>query len=207
MLGRQFSASAGYEVRRVHLSGSLQGTSFRVRRGAFSATVSVQRFQSPARHGDEADGFELRVVARSRETTAALAPTVQRQGLRLTAGAAASLGIGALALAISGNLTAWATAVLLIPALFAARLCMTLWVADTLGRRVAPAAALPEATRPAAQARDGRRWMAVLEGLDQLHESATERLMLRPFRGLGSAATPLALGPAVAVTPALRSAG
>ncbi len=207
LIGRQFPPGSGYEIQRVHLSGPVEGTSFRIRRGAFAATASVQCFGSPARGGDDPagptnpDAFELRLVARSHSVTTALVHTPHRTGLRLTGGAAASLGVGALALAISGSLTAWATAVLLIPALFAARLCMTLWLADALRRRASAAGALPEATRTAAQARDGRRWDGVLEGLDQLHEDASGRLMLRPFRGLSSATTPLAL------RPALRSAG
>ncbi|MCR9164445.1 MAG: hypothetical protein ACE37F_06585 [Nannocystaceae bacterium] len=203
LMARHMPGSAGYEVQRVRLSGPLQGASFRIRRGPFSATVSVQTFSSPGRSAREEDGFELRVVAsaQSASTTTALATTPERTGLRLTGGAAASLGVGALALAISGNLTAWATAVLLLPALFATRLCMTLWIADTLSRRQGSApAALPPATLSAAQVRDDRRWASVLAGLQQLHEDAAQRLMLRPFRGMGTAAT--ALGPAP-----LRTAG
>ena len=205
LLVHHLPPSAGYEVHRVWLSGSLHGASFRIRRGTFVASVSVQHFQSPARSTDERDAFELRVVARGCSTTTALAQASGNSGVRLTAGAAASLGIGALALAISGSLTAWATAVLLLPALFATRLCMTLWVAETLGRRALPPppSDLPTATLTAAQVRDERRWDHVLAGLQALHENTAERLMLRPFRGLGSARTPLALGPA---TP-LRSAG
>ena len=207
LLARHFPATAGYELQRVRLSGSLQGASFRVRRGGFTASVSVQMFQSPSRDDREPDGFELRVVARARprSTSTALATSAsQRSGLRLTGGAAASLGVGGLALAISGSLTAWATAVLLIPALFATRLCMTLWIAETLNRRALPPADLPPSTLSAAQVRDDRRWQSVLADLQQLHENAAERLMLRPFRGMGSAAaTPLALAPA----EPLRSAG
>lgn len=200
VLARQMPPTAGYEVQRVWLSGSLHGASFRVRRGSFVASVSVQHFQSPARHHEEDDAFALRVVARSSSGSTALMHTTHNSGVRLTAGAAASLGVGALALAVSGNLTAWATAVLMIPAMFAARLCMTLWVANTLGHRPC-VRALPEATLTAAQVRDERRWSNVLSDLQTLHETTAERLMLRPFRGLGSTRTPLALG------PALRSAG
>lgn len=205
LMARHLPGSAGYDVQRVRLSGPLQGASFRIRRGSFAATVSVQMFSSPGRSSRESDGFELRVVASAQpaSTTTALATTPHRTGLRLTGGAAASLGVGALALAISGSLTAWATAVLLIPALFATRLCMTLWIADTLSRRQGPARAeLPPATLSAAQVRDDRRWASVLAGLQQLHENAAERLMLRPFRGMGTAAAPLALAPAP-----LRSTG
>ena len=205
LLARHFPAAAGYEIERVRLSGSLHGASFRVRRGGFAASVSVQMFNSPSRDDREPDGYELRVVARARAglPTTAL-DTTTRSGLRLTGGAAASLGVGGLALAISGSLTAWATAVLLIPALFAARLCMTLWIAETLNRRRAlPPADLPASTLGAAQLRDDRRWQTVLDDLQQLHENAAERLTLRPFRGMGSTATPPALAP---VEP-LRSAG
>ncbi len=201
LLARHLPASAGYEIQRVRLSGSLSGASFRVRRGSFSASVSVQMFHSTGRDREESDGYELRVVARARTASTALAKVPHRNGLRLTGGAAASLGVGALALAISGNLTAWATAVLLIPALFATRLCMTLWIADTLNRRALPPASdLPPSTMTAAQVRDERRWQAVLTDLQRLHENAAERLMLRPFRGMGTAASPLALGPALQST-------
>jgi hypothetical protein len=199
LMARHFPGNAGYDVQRVRLSGPLQGASFRIKRGAFAATVSVQMFSSPGRSAHETDAFELRVVAsaQSATTSTALATTPHRNGLRLTGGAAASLGVGALALAISGSLTAWATAVLLIPALFATRLCMTLWIADTLSRRQTVARPeLPAATVSAAQVRDERRWALVLAGVQQLHENAAERLMLRPFRGMGTAAAPLALGPA-----------
>jgi len=203
LLARQLPASAGYEVRRVRLSGSLRGASFRVRRGSFTASVSVQTFPSPGRSAAEGDGFALRMVARSQPRETALATVPPRNGLRLTGGAAASMGIGALALAISGSLTAWATAVLLIPALFATRLCMTLWIADTLGRRGQETSGLPTETASAIDVRDRRRWQRVLGGLEQLHENAAERLTLQQFRGISSAPAPLALGPA----PALRSTG
>jgi|GEM_PF-2340038 len=205
LLARHLPPSAGYEIQRVRLSGSLHGASFRIRRGTFVASVSVQLFQSPGRGHDEPDAFELRVVARSRlGGTTALVHAPRTSGLRLTGGAAASLGVGALALAISGSLTAWATAVLLIPALFASRLCMTLWIADTINRRRAlPSSDLPAATLSAAQVRDERRWRAVLAGLEHLHLHAAQRLMLRPFRGM-SPTKPLALGPA---TTPIRSAG
>jgi len=204
LLARHLPANAGYEIRRIGLSGSLSGASFRVRRGSFVASVSVQQFQSPGRCAEEADAHKLRVVARSSLRTTALAKqTITTGGLRVTGGAAGFLGVGALTLGITGSLTAWATAVLLLPAMFATRLCMTLWVADTIHRRALPPADLPESTLSATHVRDQERWQAVLTGLQQLHENVAERLMLRPFRGMGSTTTPLALGPA---TP-LRSAG
>lgn len=203
LLARHLPASAGYEIQRIWLSGSLTGASFRVRRGAFVASVSVQRFQSPGRSADEPDAYKLRVVARSSQSSTALVKQTPTSGLRLTGGAAASLGVGALALGISGSLTAWATAVLLLPAMFATRLCMTLWVADTIHRRALPPADLPASTLSATEARDQERWQAVLTGLQQLHENVAERLTLQPFRGMGSSAMPLAFGP----VPPLRSAG
>ncbi len=203
LLARHLPANAGYEIRRIWLSGSLSGASFRVRRGSFSASISVQRFHSPGRCAEEADAQKLRVVARSSLRSTALAKPAASSGLRLTGGAAASLGVGATALAISGSLTAWATAVLLLPAMFATRLCMTLWVADTIHRRARQPSDLPESTLSATEVRDQERWQAVLNGLQHLHGNVAERLMLRPFRGMGSAVTPLALGPA----PPLRSAG
>ena len=203
LLARHLPANAGYEVRRIWLSGALSGASFRVRRGSFVASVSIQQFQSPGRCAGETDAYKLRVVARSSQRRTALLEPARTKGLRLTGGAAASFGVGALALGISGSLTAWATAVLLLPAMFATRLCMTLWVADTIHRRALPSADLPESTLSATELRDQERWQAVLGGLQQLHENVAERLMLRPFRGMGSATSALALGPA----PPLRSAG
>lgn len=203
LLARHLPASAGYEIQRIWLSGSLTGASFRVRRGAFVASVSVQRFQSPGLSAEEPDAHKLRVVARCRQATTALAKQRPTTGLRVTGGAAASLGVGALALAISGSLTAWATAVLLLPAMFATRLCMTLWVANTIHRRTLPPAELPASTLSATELRDQMRWQAVLTGLQQLHENVAERLMLQPFRGMGCPTAPLALGPA----PPLRSVG
>ncbi len=178
LLARHLPASTGYEIRRIWLSGSISGASFRVRRGSFVASVSVQRFQSPGRSAEEADAHKLRVVARSTQRSVALAKPTKTSGLRLTGGAAASFGVGALALGVSGSLTAWATAVLLLPAMFATRLCMTLWVADTIHRRALPPADLPESTLSATEVRDQERWQAVLTGLEQLHENAAERLML-----------------------------
>lgn len=203
LVARHLPANAGYEIQRIRLSGSLSGASFRVRRGSFVASVSVQRFESPGRSPDEPDAHKLRVVARSSLGNTALAKQERNSGLRLTGGAAASLGLGVLALGISGSLTAWATAILLLPALFAARLCMTLWIAETVHRRALPPSDLPASTLSAAQLRDQQRWQAVLADLQQLHEDVAERLMLRPFRGMGSPSSPLALGPA----PPLRSAG
>ncbi len=203
LLAQHLPANAGYEIRRISLSGSLQGASFRVRRGSFVASVSVQRFQSPGRSADESDAYKLRVVARSRVRSTALVKQTATTGLHVTGGAAASLGVGALALSISGSLTAWATAVLLLPAMFATRLCMTLWVANTIHRRALPPADLPVSTLSATEARDQERWQAVLTGRQQLHENVAERLMLQPFRGMGSPTTPLALAP----RGALRSVG
>ncbi|MGH1345019.1 MAG: hypothetical protein ACRBN8_25895 [Nannocystales bacterium] len=203
LLARHLPANAGYEVRRVWLSGSLCGASFRVRRGSFVASVSVQRFQSPGRSTEEADAYKLRVVARSSPRSVALAKQTQpSNGLRVAGGAAALFAAGALTLSIAGSLTAWATAILLLPAMFATRLFMTLWVADTIHRRALPAGELPESTQSATEVRDQERWQAVLDGLQNLHENVAERLMLRPFRGMGSPSTPLALGPA----PPLQSA-
>ncbi len=205
LLARNLPANAGYEIQRVWLSGSLSGASFRVRRGGFKASVSVQQFQSPGRTADESDALQLRVVARSSSPDiTSLAVQARNSAVGVTSITAASLGAGALALGVSGSLTAWATAVLMLPALFAARLSMTLWVADTIHRRrTTPTGQLPASTLSAATLRDEERWQAVLDGVQQLHENAAERLMLQPFRGMGSPSTPLALGPA----PGLRSAG
>lgn len=203
LLARHLPASAGYEIQRIGLSGSLTGASFRVRRGAFVASVSVQRFHSPGLSAQEPDAYKLRVVARSRQSSTGLVKQRPTTGLRVTGSAAGSLGVVALALAISGSLTAWATAVLLLPAMFATRLCTTLWVADTIHRRALPPAELPASTLCATELRDQLRWQAVLAELQQLHENVAERLMLRPFRGMGCSATPLALGPAAS----LRSVG
>ena len=203
-LATHLPSSSGYDLRVFTLQGAIRGQSLRVRRGTFEAVISIQRF---AHHLHDAAGVaptELRVVATSTSGTRALPPSPRHSKWKLTSGAAASLGIGALALAVSGNLTAWATAVLLIPGLFATRLCTALWLADNMRRKALPPAgrALPASTQSAAAVRDGRRWASVVADLQRLHETTAERFVVRPFRGLGSTGAQRAIGPG-----ALRPAG
>ncbi len=184
LVSDRLPATAGYEVRRVQLAGSLQGWSLRVSRGMFRASLSLQRFHNRAH--DDGSPMELRIVAHAHHAPAQPPSPRRRTGLRLTSGAAASFGVGVLALAVSGGLTAWATAVLLIPAMFATRLCMALWIADDIRQRaLPPASSLPATTLTAAHARDLRRWATLQVELRRLHETTAERFVLRPFRGLG----------------------
>ncbi len=201
LIAQHLPASAGYELRRIRLQGAVEGVSFRVSRGAFVATVSVQHYEDAVRSERP---LELRVVAQFSPTGGQTLPALRprRTGLGLSAGAAATMAVGVLAMAVTGGLTAWATAVLLIPAMFATRLCMTLWIADNMKRRRAlPPAGLPSHTLDAAQVRDGRRWASLQTDLERLHELTLQRFVLQPFRGLSGGAR-LALAPAP-----LRSTG
>lgn len=204
IVARQLPERAGYQAEEIELSGALQGMSFRISRGSFAGSISVQRFANGSQRDGEETSLELRIVAGSSLHPHALMLSTPPTGLRLTSGAAATMGIGALAMAITGGLTAWATAVLLLPALFAARLCMALWIADSLRRRTQTSRPmLPESTRSATRIRDQRRWSAALSSLDMLYENTAERLVLRPFRGLGGATGPQLALPASASASAL----
>ncbi|MEM6291528.1 MAG: hypothetical protein AAGA54_09695 [Myxococcota bacterium] len=201
LLTQHLPASAGYEIRRVRLRGAMEGVSYRISRGAFTATLSVQHYQDAIRREQP---LELRVVAQANPVGGETLPAVRprRTGLGLSAGAAMTMAVGVLAMAVTGGLTAWATAVLLIPAMFATRLCMTLWIADNMQRqRALPPADLPAHTLDAAQVRDRRRWSSLQTDLEALHELTMHRFVVQPFRGLSGGAR-LALAPAP-----LRSTG
>lgn len=100
------------------------------------------------------------------------------------------MAVGIVALALTGALTAWGSILLLVPALFGTRVCMALWMADSMRQRALPAASTDRAlgtARTNAEARDLRRWNAILDELAAQHEATAELFQLRPFRGLSTA--------------------
>ena len=94
-----------------------------------------------------------------------------------------------------GGLSAWAASLLLIPMLFATRVCIAAW-ADSMLRDqqhclVAPALAAPKALPPVGSAgqRDLSRWEDLRRDLLELQQTLAHSLELRPFRGLGAPQT------------------
>ncbi len=185
--------ATGYEFSRTHLDGALDGVTLEFKRGNFRGLVSVQRFEHAATTSAPTQRARtLRLVAEAHHEPPPdeAAQTRSCAYWTATGGAAGTMAVGIVALALTGALTAWGSILLLVPALFGTRVCMALWMADTMRQRaLGPATSdrgLPPA-RTSAETRDLRRWNAVLEELAAQYETTAELFQLRPFRGLSTA--------------------
>ncbi len=189
-----FPGGAGYEVQRRRLEGPLDGFELQVRRGTFRAKISLQCY---ARSASQPGALTLRLVATTHDSRALMARPEAPRGYRLarwsaSLGALSTAGIAVVAASVAGgDLSAWAASLLLIPMLFATRVCIAAWADSILRdqqRRLSSAntrKALPATGK--AMLRDLARWAQVRSELVELQQALAHRLELRPFRGLGAA--------------------
>lgn len=182
LVAHQYPEEQGYDVGQTALSGPVDGERISVSRGAFRASISLQRFERRQVGSREGRPLEVRLVAyRSDDEARARPPdhTLARWGL--AAVALGTVGLGALALGSAGLISPWLQAMLLIPALVAWRTCATIGIARSMRRQARLSSAPPQLVAPEVQ-EDRRRWSELLPALGAERELIGERLGLPPFR-------------------------
>ena len=203
---QRFPEDAGYSVVHRRMSGALEGSSTQVARGAFSAIVSVQRFERPG--SDGARATEIRVVASAtrNEVTALVRPERRYVQWGIAGCAAGTVALGMAALQIAGQLSTWAHVLALIPALMAWRMAMAMRLATELKRQ----SALPppiDHTSPeehAARQREQDRWLEVLAIVAAQRDATSERFSCRGFRSPGAVPGTIAAFVEPPITPPER---
>lgn len=173
-----FPANAGYALHATRLTGPIEGRTFTIGRGDFTATVSLQRFH-PAGHVHHQ---EIRLVATLHEPRSA--PEVTPHRWAIVAPALGSTGLMTVGVASATSVSAMTLAMFFIPLMVAMRLGVLMWLATRFHRKAKLEALALTAARSDAPmvSLETAHWQSALRALTDQQNYVRTRVTAQPFR-------------------------